>query len=163
MDIGIGDAGASTTARHVRTAAPEDLTAILELYLHLNPAMPPLSDGAAQRIWADILSRRGTWVFVAALGPQLVATCMLVTAPNLMKGGRPHGLVENVVTHRDFRRQGHGRAVVTAALEAAWREHCHGVMLLTGRKDAAVLRFYESCGFETGLKAGLLARAPGRS
>lgn len=68
--------------------------------------------------------------------------------------------MENVVTHRDYRRQDHGRTVVKAALDAAWEAGCHNVMLLTGRSDPSILSFYESCGFKAGLKKGFVIRAP---
>ena len=146
-----------------RRAVWADLAALRALYLHLNPKTPPLSEDTASAIWSDMLVRQGVTVFVREVQAQLVATCMLITAPNLMRGGRPHGLIETVVTHRDFRRQGHGRAVMRAALDAAWAEGCHNVMLLTGRTDPAVLRFYESCGFKAGVKTGLWALRPAAS
>jgi hypothetical protein len=34
---------------------------------------------------------------------------MLVMAPNLLRGGRHHGFLENVVTHPELRGQGHGK------------------------------------------------------
>jgi len=146
-----------------RHAVWDDLTSLRALHLHLNPNTPVLSEDTALAIWCDMLARPGATVFVREVQAQLVATCMLITAPNLMRGGRPHGLIETVVTHRDFRRQGHGRAVVQAALDAAWAEGCHNVMLLTGRTDPAVLRFYESCGFKAGVKTGLWALRPAAS
>ncbi len=144
----------------IRRALWDDLASLRALYLHLNPRTPVLSDDKAQSIWSDILSRPGVSVFVGEVQAQLVASCMLITAPNLMRGGRPHGLIETVVTHRDFRRQGHGRAVLLAALDAAWAEGCHNVMLLTGRTDPGVHGFYESCGFNAGVKTGLWALRP---
>jgi GNAT superfamily N-acetyltransferase len=143
-----------------RRALPGDLGSLLKLYRHLNPNTPELSDDRAREIWADLLSRQGVDVFVRVFDSTIVATCTLVTVPNLMRGGRSHALIENVVTHRGFRRQGHGRTCVAAALDAAWSQGCHHVMLLTGRKDPVVLRFYESCGFRAGVKAGLVALPP---
>jgi len=146
--------------RVIRRALWDDLAPLCGLYLHLNSRTPVLPDDKARAIWSDMLSRPGVSVFVCEVQSQLVATCMLITAPNLMRGGRPHGLIETVVTHRDFRRQGHGRAVLFAALDAAWAEGCHNVMLLTGRTDPGVHRFYESCGFKAGVKTGLRALRP---
>ena len=40
-------------------------------------------------------------------------------------GWAAHGFLENVVTHPEFRSQGHGRAVVRAALAAAWTKDCY--------------------------------------
>jgi GNAT superfamily N-acetyltransferase len=85
---------------------------------------------------------------------------MLITAPNLLRRGRQHGFLENVVTHPEFRGQGHGRAVVLAALAEAWRMDCHHVLLQSGRPDPRVRRFYEQCGFEAGLRLGYVARRP---
>jgi len=77
---------------------------------------------------------------------------MLATIPNLMRGGRPHALLENVVTHRAHRRKGYGRAVVEAALQAAWNANAHHVLLMTGRTNPGVRKFYERCGFEANVK-----------
>ena len=37
--------------------------------------------------------------------------------------------------------------MVECAIKAAWKAGCYEVMLLTGSKDPAALRFYENCGF----------------
>jgi GNAT superfamily N-acetyltransferase len=146
--------------RIVRPAIPSDLASLEALYVHLNAHRPPLPRETAERILDQILAHPGCHLLVALAGERLVATCMVATVPNLMRGGRPHALLENVVTHAEYRRQGHGRAVVMAGLAAAWKEGAHHVMLMTGRNDPGVGRFYESCGFELGLKAGYVARSP---
>ncbi len=148
--------------RVTRRAEPDDLAPLMELYLHLNPETPRLDHARAQEIWTDMLSRKGVAVFVSTLEAQIVSTCILATVPNLMRGGRPHALIENVVTHPGYRRQGHGRATIIAALQAAWDESCHHVMLLTGRvhRHLSVSSFYESCGFERDIKIGFIARRP---
>ncbi len=99
-------------------------------------------------------------MFVSGAGPMLLATCMLVTAPNLMRGGRQHAFIENVVTHRDHRRQGHGRAVMQAAFDAAWAADCHHVLLQSGKPDPGVHRFYERCGMIPGVRTAYVARRP---
>jgi GNAT superfamily N-acetyltransferase len=147
--------------RIVRQAVLSDLDDLQKLYTDLNPDRPMLSAATAEHILNKIISTPGYYLFVCVVDDQLAATCMLATIPNLMRGGRPHALLENVVTHRDRRRQGHARAVVQAALDAAWREGAHHVLLMSGRQDPGVRLFYESCGFELGLKAGFVARAPG--
>lgn len=148
--------------RETRRAEAGDLAVLLDLYRHLNPDMPKLTDARAREIWADTLSRKGVAVFVSTVQGKIVSSCLLATVPNLMRGGSPYALIENVVTHSDFRRQGHGRATICAALQAAWEQGCRQVMLLTGRgrRDPGVLGFYESCGFERDLKTGLVARRP---
>jgi len=107
-----------------------------------------------------MLARDGVTVFVSDADTRLAATCMLITAPNLLRAGRGHGFLENVVTHQDFRGQGYGRSVVQAALAKAWTEDCYHVLLQSGRADPRVHRFYESCGFEPGVRIGYVARRP---
>jgi len=143
-----------------RLASESDLAALLALF-----RVSDVSAGAepqeAADIWSEILSREDLAVFVSDVPGRIVASCMLITAPNLLRGGRRHGFLENVVTHPDFQGQGHGRAVVAAALVDAWARDCHHVLLQSGRKDPRVHRFYERCGFEPGLRVGYVARRPG--
>jgi GNAT superfamily N-acetyltransferase len=155
-----GSKGFTEAKPSARRAVSADLASLLELYLYLNPSMPKLSNAKAQEVWTSTLSRQGTFIFVSDVDSRIVATCMLVTAPNLMRGGRQHAFIENVVTHPEFRRQGHGRAVVKAALDMAWAEDCHHVLLQSGRKDPGVRRFYETCGLEPGLRTAYAARRP---
>jgi GNAT superfamily N-acetyltransferase len=88
---------------------------------------------------------------------------MLVTIPNLLRGGRRHGFLENVVTHPAFQGRGHGRAVVGAALAEAWNMDCHHVLLQSGRADPRVHRFYAQCGFKPGLRTAYAAHRPANS
>ncbi|HTW69490.1 MAG TPA: GNAT family N-acetyltransferase, partial [Acetobacteraceae bacterium] len=85
---------------------------------------------------------------------------MLVMAPNLLRGGRRHGFLENVVTHPELRGQGHGSAVVLAALEHAWANDCHHVLMQSGRADPRVHAFYERLGFRPGLRVPYVAMRP---
>lgn len=115
----------------------------------------------AESRWREILGAEHVRVFVTAIDDALVASCTLITAPNLMRGATPHGFLENVVTHADHRRQGYGRDVVQAALTEAWARGCQQVLLVTGRMhlNPYVADFYESCGFGSG-RAGLVAQPP---
>lgn len=112
----------------------------------------------AEQIWAETLARDGVAVFVSEEAGRVVASCMLISVPNLLRGGRQHAFLENVVTHPDHRGRGHGRAVVGAALAVAWRQDCHHVLMQSGRADPRVHRFYERCGFVPGLRTAYVAK-----
>jgi GNAT superfamily N-acetyltransferase len=144
-----------------RQAEMGDLQELLSLYRHLTPDMPELSDDLAGCRWREILSVKHVAVFVIEEKSVQVASCSLITAPNLMRGATPHGFLENVVTHAGHRRQGYGREVVVAGLAEAWARGCQRVMLVTGRmhRNPGVTDFYESCGFMSG-RAGLMAQRP---
>jgi len=141
-----------------RPAAADDLDSLLALFRASEVSAFAEPRERAERTWLDILSRDGVAVFVSDIDSRIVSTCMLITAPNLLRAGRQHGFLENVVTHPEFRGRGHGRAVVLAALADAWEKDCHHVLLQSGRADPRVHRFYEGCGFEAGLRLGYTAR-----
>jgi GNAT superfamily N-acetyltransferase len=136
----------------LRAATRDDLTRLLALYRHLHANDVPLEDAVAERVWSTLLTGGLTTVVVAEAAPRLVASCTLAVVPNLTRGGRPYGVIENVVTHADHRRQGLGRRVLAQALELAWTADCYKVCLATGRKDDETLRFYEAAGFERNAK-----------
>jgi GNAT superfamily N-acetyltransferase len=137
-----------------------DLDSILTLFAasEVSSAAEPLE--RAEAIWRETINSDSVVVFVADLAENVVATCMLITAPNLLRSGRRHGFLENVVTHPDCRGRGYGRAVAQAALDHAWRADCHHVLMQSGRADPRVHAFYESLGFRPELRIGYVAIRP---
>lgn len=132
----------------IRAALPADLEGLATLYLHLNPSDEPvLRDLAAARLDA-IKQIPGSEVLLGLLDHKPVATCTLIVIPNLTRGGKPYGLIENVVTHAGYRGRGYGTRILRAAVATAWDAGCYKVMLMTGSKQPSTLRFYESAGFE---------------
>ncbi|MCK9307956.1 MAG: GNAT family N-acetyltransferase [Methanoculleus sp.] len=144
----------------VREAAREDLHAVLFLYSHMHDADESADLHTLQAAWEGILADPRTHLFILESGGVPVATCVLHILQNLTRGARPYGLIENVVTHREFRNRGFGTALLTHVLKCAWKEHCYKVMLLTGRREAGVFRLYEKAGFVRGVKEGLIAYPP---
>lgn len=139
----------------VRAARLEDLPAYLRLMLDLNPEDPVLEPLSVENVWRQLLS--SALVLVKELDGVLVASCTLIMVPNLSRGARPYGVIENVVTLEAFRGQGYGRAVLQAALSKAWQHSCYKVMLSTSARTAGVLDFYRRCGFKDGVKVGFVA------
>lgn len=143
----------------VRKIRKDELSALLELYRHLHADDVPLVvDADLERLWWRILDDPQLHYFVAEADDKIVSSCTLAIIPNLTRGAKPYGLIENVVTHSDFRKRGLGTRVLQAALKFAWEQDCYKVMLLTGRNDPATLRFYERAGFEGGVKTGFVAK-----
>ena len=95
--------------------------------------------------------------FVVEMEGRIVSTCTLAIIPNLTRSARPYGFIENVVTHPDVRRRGIGTKLLKHVLACAWKQNCYKVMLMTGRKNDATLRFYKQAGFESGQKTGFVA------
>ncbi|MBL9205836.1 MAG: GNAT family N-acetyltransferase [Opitutaceae bacterium] len=142
-----------------RSLVAADLPVLLELLAELHPDDPRLMPGdpVAQRVWEEILNDRRLRTFGLEVEGQVVSTCTLVLVPNLTRGCRPYGVIENVVTRASLRSRGFGTALLRQALAVAWDEGCYKVMLETGAKSEATLRFYEQAGFVRGVKTGFVA------
>jgi GNAT superfamily N-acetyltransferase len=113
----------------IRPARPADLPGLLALYRLLNPDAPTPNPEAADTAWAALLNSGFTTPFVADQAGLLVSTCTLAIIPNLSRGARPYGVIENVVTHAEHRRTGLGRAVLHAALDQAWNANCYNITI----------------------------------
>lgn len=144
----------------LRSAAEHDLPELLDLYRHLHPHDPELETATAARVWSTLLSSSAMTVIVAQAAGRLVSSCTLAIVPNLTRGGRSYGVIENVVTHADYRRLGLGQRVLAHALDLAWQADCYKVLLATGSKQETTLRFYEGAGFERGGKTYFEVRRP---
>ena len=146
----------SATIRKIRQ---DELPSLLSLYRHLHPSDPELAVTTdVEHLWRRILADSQLHYLVADVAGQIVSSCTLAIILNLTYSARPYGLIENVVTHSDFQRRGIGTRILQSALELAWEQDCYKVMLLTGRKDEATLRFYQQAGFEAGVKTGFVAK-----
>jgi GNAT superfamily N-acetyltransferase len=144
---------------NLRRATAQDLPAILRLYGFLNPSDPVLNstDESVRQLWSGIMADHRLRYFIAETDRRVVATCTLTLIPNLTRNLKPYGVIENVVTDPEFRKQGLATAVLRHALKDAWTEGCYKVMLSTGSKREATLRFYENAGFKRGVKTGFVA------
>lgn len=145
---------------NIRPATSDDLPGVLILYRQLNPDDPVLDLAVAEPVWATLLSSGLTTPFVVEIEGLLVSSCTLAIVPNLSRGARPYGVIENVVTSSDHRRTGLGRAVLQAALDKAWEADCYKVLLATGSRRESTLRFYEGAGFQRDAKTYFEIRRP---
>lgn len=143
---------------NIRLVRSEELPQLLELYRHLNEDDPVLDPQEIQELWQEILADEHMKIIVAEVQGVIAASCVLVIIRNLTRGARPYGLIENVVTHADYRRQGLGRLVMGQAIEYAREHDCYKVMLLTSSRTPGVQDFYENCGFQKGVKTGFIYR-----
>ena len=129
------------------------------MYKHLNPDDPDLKGtDYINKLWEEIFSGPNRYYIVVEEDGRLASSCTLIIINNLTRSGRPFGLIENVVTNKEYRKKGYGTAILHKAVEIAKENNCYKVVLLTGRKEESVLRFYERAGFEKGIKTGFIMR-----
>jgi ribosomal protein S18 acetylase RimI-like enzyme len=143
----------------VREIRIDELDKLLELYKHLNPDDPVLSnDERLKSIWNEIIENPDHFCLVIEEDNLLVSSCIVVVIKNLTRNARPYALIENVITHENYRKQGFGTAIIKRSIEIAKEKNCYKVMLMTSRKKESTLRFYESAGFLRGEKTAFVVR-----
>ena len=144
---------------NIRALRENDLDSLLALYEHLHGSdLPPPERPVVESIWGELLSNPNYRYYGGFLDGELVSSCTLSVIPNLTRGCKPYGVIENVVTRADHRNKGYGKAILAHALADAWSSGCYKVMLLTGRLDSATLHFYESAGFDRHSKQAFIAK-----
>jgi GNAT superfamily N-acetyltransferase len=130
-----------------RIAQKEHLPMILELYKQLIPEETPLEINKAEHIWEES-ERNNIKYFVALDDNKIAASCYLAIIPNLTRGGKSNGFIENVITDTQYRRQGIGKKVIQMAVEYARQNNCYKVVLQSNSKREDAHQFYRQCGFD---------------
>ena len=135
----------------IRAALPSDLEGLAALYPHLNPSDEPISRDLATARLDAINQIPGSTVLLGLLHDELVASCTLIVIPNLTRGGKPYGLIENVVTHAGYRGQGYG----TSILHAAAKVSLAGLVVSVDRQERASETSARSALAEVGAEFGM--------
>lgn len=130
----------------VREATADDLSQILNLYLHLHETQIPNSKNS-QNVFSEIINDKNHHLIVNEIDSQIVSSCVCVIIPNLTRNVRPYAFIENVVTHADYQKKGYASACLNFAKEIAVKNNCYKMMLLTGSKEESTLNFYKNCGY----------------
>ena len=132
----------------IRKTGTADLSGLLRLYGELNPEDDYSATEKFRNILKAIVADPLLPVFVLETDGEIASSCYLNIIPNLSRGGRPYAVIENVITAAKHREKGFGSLLMKHALEYARLQDCYKVMLLTGRKEENVHRFYRSLGFD---------------
>ena len=141
----------------VRLLTQHDIYAIANLYQFLNPDdLPIIVNDSSLTVWQEILENPSVSMLGYEYDGEVVSCCTLCVIPNMSRGMKPFGLIENVVTHPDYRKRGFATTLLKTAQSTAWELGCYKVMLLTGSKKESTLEFYKKCGFLADRKQGLV-------
>ena len=133
----------------IREVLYQDLLELLNLYTHLHDREMPVIDNSLQELWNGILNDPNHHILVAFEDGVLVSSCVLIVVPNLTHKQKSYALIENVITHPQYRKKGYATQVLDYAKRLALENNCYKIMLMTGSKEASVFRFYEGAGYNS--------------
>ena len=140
----------------VREIDCNELTELLELYLHLHENTVPDTTEILNNAWNTIVQDKNHHIIVNEVNGKIVSSCVCVIIPNLTRDVRPYAFIENVVTHKDYRGKGYATQCLNYAKEIAIKENCYKMMLLTGSKDDMTLSFYNNAGYNSADKTAFI-------
>ena len=128
----------------IREANSNDINGLLELYLHLHEVSLPNIDDKLLNTWNKILANDDYHIIVCEEDNEIVSSCTCIIIPNLTRNVSPYALIENVVTHKNYRGRGYASACLDYAKELAIKEDCYKIMLITGSSDPKTHTFYKN-------------------
>lgn len=131
----------------VREIRENELNELLKLYLDLHENKVPENSDVLKNTWNTIINDKNHYIIVNEIDGKIVSSCVCVIIPNLTRGIRPYAFIENVVTNKEYRGKGYATECLAYARELADKSNCYKMMLLTGSKEEATLKFYENAGY----------------
>ena len=140
----------------VREVYENELSDILELYLHLHEDTIPKMTEHLKNTWNTIMQDGNHHIIVKETDGKIVSSCVCVIIPNLTRNIRPYAFIENVVTHSDYRGKGYATECLNYAKSIAENMNCYKMMLLTGSKTESTLKFYEKAGYNSSDKTAFI-------
>lgn len=140
----------------IREIQNNDLDALLELYTQLHSNAMPVKGTSLESLWKQIQTDKNHHIVVGIADDKLVSSCVIIIVPNLTHDQRPYALIENVITHEQYRNKGFATSILNFARDIAIKENCYKIMLMTGSKREETFRFYEKAGFNQNDKTAFI-------
>ena len=140
----------------IREANKNDLEEILHLYLFLHDTSVPEESEQLRNTWDKIVNDENHHLIICEVDNKIVASCVCVIIPNLTRNVRPYAFVENVVTHKEYRKKGYATACLNYAKLIAEENNCYKMMLLTGSTEESTLSLYRNAGYNSSDKTAFI-------
>lgn len=147
--------------RYIRKAKCTDANALKTLYFEYLTHFPPKEE-QDMNLWEHLLDKfekdENMYLLVIEEDGKVVSSVQMAIIENLTHNVRPFAVIENVVTHADYRNRGYASALLEKASEIAREHRCYKVFLETGSNKESTLNFYKKNGFEIDKKHSCLKR-----
>ncbi len=146
---------------YIRKATAADAEQLKTLYFEHLTHYPPKEEQDMKK-WQALLSKfeqdENMQLLVLEIGGKVVSTVQMAIVENLTHNIRPFAVIENVVTHAEYRGKGYASALLQKATEIAKERGCYKLFLETGTNKESTLNFYKNNGFELDQKHSCLKR-----
>lgn len=146
---------------YIRKARRTDANDLKVLYFENLTHFPPQEE-QDMNLWERLLDKFETdenmHLLVLEEDGKVVSSVQMAIIESLTHNVRPFAVIENVVTHVDYRNRGYASALLEKASEIARERRCYKVFLETGSNKESTLNFYKKNGFEIDQKHSCLKR-----
>lgn len=145
----------------IRKAKGADANQLKTLYFEYLTHFPPKEE-QDMSLWQSLLEKfekdENMYLLVAEEEGKVVSSVQMAIIEGLTHNVRPFAVIENVVTHADYRNRGLASALLEKASEIARERRCYKVFLETGSNKESTLNFYRNNGFAIDEKHSCLKR-----
>ena len=135
----------------IRKAIPTDAEALKVLYFEHLTKYPPTEE-QDMSLWKKMLDKfekdENMYLLVLEEDNQVVSSVQMTIIESLTHNVRSFAVIENVVTHADYRNKGYASRLLERATEIAKEKNCYKLFLETGSNKESTLNFYRKNGFE---------------
>ena len=144
---------------NIRKAIPSDAEALKVLYFEHLTKYPPTEE-QDMSLWKKMLDKfekdENMYLLVLEEDNQVVSSVQMAIIESLTHNVRSFAVIENVVTHADYRNKGYASRLLERATEIAKEKNCYKLFLETGSNKESTLNFYRKNGFEIDKKHSCL-------
>ena len=145
----------------IRKAKSTDVKDLKTLYFEYLTHFPPKEE-QDMTLWERLLEKfekdENMHLLVAEEDGKVLSSVQMAIIESLTHNVRPFAVIENVVTHADYRNRGFASALLEKASEIARAHRCYKVFLETGSNKESTLNFYRNNGFAIDEKHSCLKR-----
>ncbi len=144
--------------RRAKSADAYDLRILYFEYLTSSPPKEEQDMDLWQRILDKFEKDENMYLLVAEEDGKAVSSVQMAIIESLTHNVRPFAVIENVVTHMDYRKKGYASSLLEKASEIAKERRCYKIFLETGSNRESTLNFYKKNGFEIDKKHSCLKK-----
>ena len=145
----------------IRQAEEKDVMDIKDLYFNFLTKYPPKEEQdieAWKQLINEINKSERLFLLVVEEDNRVVSTVQLGIIPSLTHNMRSFAVVENVVTHENYRKRGFASMLLQEAIKIAQDKNCYKIFLEPGSNRESTLNFYKENGFEMDTKHSFLKK-----